>query len=133
MRALVPAASRRGATEEVVVAVPCGSSRAGRGDPARSLARKMDADPVETPELVVATGALGHRRFRGKLEHETFTGCRDWPSRSCAASRATSATGRPSGTGPPPSPTSSPRRWNGARQLGRRLRRPLSGVWRPAP
>ena len=42
------------------------------GDPSRKLVQKMGADPVDLPDLLTATGALGHRMFAGRLDRRAL-------------------------------------------------------------
>ena len=78
------------------------------GDPAGKLARAMDTDPADAVSIRVATGALDHQMFAGRLDRKLLTrpsGYRCWSS---AAWRETSATGPRSVSGPTASRGSSP-------------------------
>jgi menaquinone-dependent protoporphyrinogen oxidase len=43
------------------------------GDPAGKLARAMDTDPADVVSIRVATGALDHQMFAGKLDRKVLT------------------------------------------------------------
>ena len=43
------------------------------GDPAGKLARAMDTDPADAVSIRVATGALDHQMFAGKLDRKVLT------------------------------------------------------------
>jgi menaquinone-dependent protoporphyrinogen oxidase len=43
------------------------------GDPASKLARAMDTDPADAVSIRVATGALDHRMFAGRLDRKLLT------------------------------------------------------------